>query len=49
MQEIEDAAKACVCGNLRRASRAITQAGTSGITITQLALLRTISIIIYNQ
>ena len=25
MQEIEDAAKACVCGNLRRASRAITQ------------------------
>jgi DNA-binding MarR family transcriptional regulator len=49
MQEIEDAAKACVCGNLRRASRAITQfydkqLGPSGITITQLALLRTISI-----
>ena len=49
MQEIEDAAKACVCGNLRRASRAITQfydkqLGPSGITITQLGLLRTISI-----
>jgi DNA-binding MarR family transcriptional regulator len=49
MQKIEDAAKACVCGNLRRASRAITQfydkqLGPSGITITQLGLLRTISI-----
>jgi DNA-binding MarR family transcriptional regulator len=49
MQEVEDAAKACVCGNLRRASRAITQfydklLAPSGITITQLALLRTISV-----
>lgn len=49
MQEVEDAAKACVCGNLRRASRAITQfydklLAPSGITITQLVLLRTISI-----
>jgi DNA-binding MarR family transcriptional regulator len=49
MQEIEDAAKACVCGNLRRTSRVITQfydkqLGPSGITITQLGLLRTISI-----
>jgi DNA-binding MarR family transcriptional regulator len=49
MQQIEDAAKACVCGNLRRSSRAITQfydklLAPSGITITQLALLRTISI-----
>jgi len=49
MQEIEDATKACVCGNLRKASRSITQfydklLAPSGITITQLALLRTISI-----
>ena len=48
MQEVEDAAKACVCHNLRRTSRAITQfyklLGPSGITITQLALLRAISI-----
>lgn len=49
MQEFEDAAKACVCGNLRRTSRAITQfydnlLAPSGITVTQLALLRTISI-----
>ena len=48
MQEIEDAAKACVCGNLRRASRAITQfydkqLGPSGISSTQLTLLRGIS------
>src|SRR5215831_3499683 len=48
MQQIEDAAKACVCGNLRR-SRVITQfydklLAPSGITITQLALLRIISI-----
>ncbi|HYV52061.1 MAG TPA: MarR family winged helix-turn-helix transcriptional regulator [Candidatus Eisenbacteria bacterium] len=49
MQEIEDATKACVCGNLRKASRSITQfydklLAPSGITITQLALLRIISI-----
>ena len=49
MQEIEDATKACVCGNLRKASRSITQfydklLAPSGITITQLALLRTIYI-----
>jgi len=53
MQEIEDATKACVCGNLRKASRSITQfydklLAPSGITITQLALLRTISIV-YNK
>jgi DNA-binding MarR family transcriptional regulator len=49
MQEIEDAAKAFVFGNLRKVSRAITQfydkqLGPSGITIAQLALIRTISI-----
>ncbi|HET7148517.1 MAG TPA: MarR family transcriptional regulator [Candidatus Nitrosopolaris sp.] len=49
MQGVEDAAKACVCGNLRRTSRAITQfydklLSPSGINITQLALLCTISI-----
>ena len=49
MQEVEEAARACVCQNLRKTSRAITQfydklLAPSGITITQLALLRTISI-----
>jgi hypothetical protein len=49
MQEIEDAAKACVCGNLRRASTAITQfydkqLVPSGITITQLGLLRIVKL-----
>ena len=49
MQQIEDAAKACVCGNLRRSSRAITQfydkvLAPSGISITQFALLRAIFI-----
>jgi DNA-binding MarR family transcriptional regulator len=49
MQQIEDAAKACVCGNLRRTSRAITQfydklLAPSGISITQFALLRAIFI-----
>jgi hypothetical protein len=49
MPEVEDAARACVCYNLRRTSRAITQfydklLAPSGITITQLALLRAISI-----
>ena len=49
MQEVDDAAKACVCHNLRKTSRAITQfydklLAPSGITITQLALLRAISI-----
>jgi DNA-binding MarR family transcriptional regulator len=48
MQEVEDVAKACVCGNLRQTSRAITQfydklLAPSGITVTQFALLRTIS------
>src|SRR6266852_9555183 len=49
MQEVDDAANACVCGNLRRTTRAITQfydklLAPSGVTITQLALLRAISI-----
>ena len=49
MQEVDDAAKACVCHNLRKTSRAITQfydklLAPSGVTITQLALLRAISI-----
>lgn len=48
MQEVEEAAKACVCHNLRKTSRAITQfydklLAPSGITITQFALLRIIS------
>ena len=48
MQEVEDVAKGCVCGNLRQTSRAITQfydklLAPSGITVTQFALLRTIS------
>jgi DNA-binding MarR family transcriptional regulator len=47
MQEVEEAAKACVCHNLRKTSRVITQfydrlLAPSGITATQLALLRTI-------
>jgi DNA-binding MarR family transcriptional regulator len=49
MQEVEEAARTCVCQNLRRTSRAITQfydklLAPSGINSTQLALLRTISI-----
>ena len=49
MQEVEEAAKACVCHNLRKTSRAITQfydklLAPSGITITQFAVLRAISI-----
>jgi len=49
MQEIEEAAKACVCHNLRKTSRVMTQfydklLAPSGINITQLALLRTISV-----
>jgi DNA-binding MarR family transcriptional regulator len=49
MQEVEEAARACVCQNLRKTSRAITQfydklLAPSGINSTQLALLRTISI-----
>ena len=49
MQEVEEAAKACVCHNLRKTSRAITQfydklLAPSGITTTQFALLRAISI-----
>ena len=49
MQEIEEAARACVCHNLRKTSRAITQfydklLAPSGINSTQLALLRAISI-----
>jgi MarR family transcriptional regulator, organic hydroperoxide resistance regulator len=49
MQEVEEAARACVCHNLRKTSRAITQfydklLAPSGINSTQLALLRTISI-----
>src|ERR671918_366000 len=44
MQEVEEAAKACVCHNLRKTSRAITQfydklLAPSGITTTQFELL----------
>lgn len=49
MQEVEEAERACVCHNLRKTSRAITQFYDdvllpSGINSTQLALLHTISI-----
>jgi len=49
MREVEDTARGCVCGNLRKTSRAITQfydklLASSGITITQFALLHAISI-----
>lgn len=49
MQEVEEVERACVCHNLRKTSRAITQfydkvLAPSGINSTQLALLRRISI-----